>query len=40
MKISARSADVEFRDVTRRFGNVVAVDSISFTITGPTRTQR
>ena len=27
MKISARSADVEFRDVTRRFGTVVAVDA-------------
>jgi iron(III) transport system ATP-binding protein len=36
MKISARSADVEFRDVTRRFGNVVAVDSISFTIASGT----
>jgi iron(III) transport system ATP-binding protein len=32
MKIGSRSADVEFRDVTRRFGNVVAVDSISFRI--------
>ncbi|MBL8697315.1 MAG: ABC transporter ATP-binding protein [Alphaproteobacteria bacterium] len=32
MKIAARSADVEFRDVTRRFGSVVAVDRISFRI--------
>jgi iron(III) transport system ATP-binding protein len=32
MKIASRSADVEFRDVTRRFGTVVAVDSISFRI--------
>jgi iron(III) transport system ATP-binding protein len=32
MKIASRSTDVEFRDVTRRFGTVVAVDSISFTI--------
>ena len=32
MKIGARSADVEFRDVTRRFGTVVAVDAISFRI--------
>ena len=32
MKIAARSADVEFRSVTRRFGPVVAVDAISFRI--------
>ncbi|MBM3525431.1 MAG: ABC transporter ATP-binding protein, partial [Alphaproteobacteria bacterium] len=32
MKIAARSADVEFKDVTRRFGTVVAVDRISFHI--------
>jgi len=32
MKIASRSADVEFRNVTRRFGTVVAVDSISFAI--------
>ena len=32
MKIAARSADVEFRGVTRRFGSVVAVDRISFRI--------
>jgi iron(III) transport system ATP-binding protein len=32
MKIASRSADVEFRNVTRRFGTVVAVDSISFRI--------
>ena len=26
------AASIEFRDVTRRFGDVVAVDRVSFTI--------
>lgn len=31
MSVDTKSGGVEFRDVTRRFGNVVAVDNVSFT---------